>query len=130
MLIQLLEKHISDPLFVELILKFLYTPILDKKGTNYTYTNRGIPQGVVFSPLLMNLVLHELDVFTLFICKKRMLQYGWFATNYTIGTGMNSDSFALDIITQFRQFIKTELGKLSFWVKLIKKDGCILGENL
>ena len=101
MLIQLLEKHISDPLFVELIMKFLYTPILDKKGTNYTSTNRGIPQGWIFSPLLMNVVLHELDVFALSICKKRRLQYGWFVDDYTIATGVNSDSLALHIITQF-----------------------------
>ena len=130
MLIQLLEKHISDLIFVEFIMKFLSTPILDKKGTNYTSMNRGILQGAVFSPLLMNVVLHELDVFSLSICKKRRLQYGWFVDDCTIGTGVNSDSLALDIITQFSQFIKTELGGISFQVKLIKKAGCILGENL
>ena len=66
------------------------------------------------SPLLMNVVLHELDVFTLSICKKRRLQYGRFVDDCTIGTGVNSDNLALDIITQFSQFIKTELGGLSF----------------
>ena len=78
----------------------------------------------------MNVVLHELDVFALSICKKRRLQYGQFADDCTIGIGVNSDSLALDIITQYSQFIKTELGRLSFQVKLIKKAGCILGENL
>ena len=78
----------------------------------------------------MNVVLHELDVFTLSICKKRRLQYGRFVDDCTVGTGVNSDSLALNIITQFSQFIKTELGGLSFRVKLIKKAGCILGENL
>ena len=82
------------------------------------------------SPLLMNVVLHELDVFALSICKKGRLQYGRFADDCTIGTGVNSDSLALHIITQFSQFIKTELGGLSFQVKLINKSGCILGENL
>ena len=62
----------------------------------------------------MNVVLHELDVFTLSICKKRRFQYGWFADDCTIGTGVNSDSLALDIITEFSQFIKTELGGLYF----------------
>ena len=111
-------------------MKFLSTPILDKKGTNYTSTNRGIPQGAVFSPLLMNVVLHELDVFSLSICKKRGLQYGRFADDCTIGTRVNSDSLALDIITQFSQFIKIQLGGLSFQAKLINKSGCILGANL
>ena len=82
------------------------------------------------SRLLMNVVLHELDVFTLSICKKRRVQYGWFADDCTIGTTVNSDSLAFHIITQFGQFIKTELGGLSFQVKLIKKAGCILGANL
>ena len=81
------------------------------------------------SPLPMNVVLHKLDIFSLSICKKRRLQYGRFADDCTIGTGVNSDSLALHIITQFSQFIKSELGGLYFWVKLIKKVGCILGEN-
>ena len=82
------------------------------------------------SPLLMNVVLHELDVFTLSICKKRRLQCGQFVDDCTIGIGVNSDSLVLDIIPQFRKFIKTQLGRLSFQVKLIKKAGCILGANL
>lgn len=130
MLIRLLEKQISDNLFLELIMKFLSTPIYDQKGTNYISTNRGIPQGAVFSPLLMNVVLHELDVFSLSICKQRGLKYGRYADDCTIGIGVNSDCQARDILTQFSQFLQTELGGLSFRVKLIKKAGCILGANL
>jgi retron-type reverse transcriptase len=128
-LIRLLEKHISDPLFLELIIQFLATPILDNKGTNYMSTKKGIPQGSVFSPILMNLVLHELDTFALSVCEKRRLKYARYADDCTFGVRANSDCVARDTLSQFSQFLKTELGGLSFRVKIIKKVGCILGVN-
>jgi len=129
-LIHLLEKHIADPLFLELLMKFLSTPILDDKGQNESSTGKGIPQGAVFSPLLMNVVLHELDGVALSICKEKGLTYGRYADDCTIGTGVNSDSLARDTLNPLSQFMKTELGGLYFKVKMIKKAGCILGAHL
>ena len=77
----------------------------------------------------MNLVLHEMDVFALSLCEKRGLKYGRYANDYTIGTGVNSDSLALDIVNELSQFLNTTLGGLSFRIKLIKKTGVILGVN-
>lgn len=102
-----------DPLFLELIIQFLATPILDNKGTNYMSTKKGIPQGSVFSPILMNLVLHELDTFALSVCEKRRLKYGRYADDCTFGVRANSDCVARDTLSQFSQFLKTELGGLS-----------------
>lgn len=41
---------------------FLKTRICDKKGKDYSSQTKGIPQGCPVSPVLMNVLLHKLDI--------------------------------------------------------------------
>lgn len=60
-LIGCLEKKIDDPKFIGLIRQFLKAGYLDDWKFHETYS--GTPQGGIVSPLLANVVLHELDNF-------------------------------------------------------------------
>jgi len=125
LLIRLLKKHIADNQFLDLIQQFLSTPILDRKGKIYTFTDMGIPQGAVFSPILMNVVLTELDMFAMSLCQQR-IESGRFADDCTIGIRGNSDTLARSILDKLSQFLRKEL-ELSFRSKFIYKRGTILG---
>lgn len=52
-----------------------------------------------------------MDVFALSLCKKRGLKYGRYANDYTIGTGVNSDSLALDIVSELKPVSKHGVGR-------------------
>lgn len=59
-IIKLLKKKISDERFINLIQKFL------NSGSAYlneapVYSMNGIPQGSIISPILCNIILHEMD---------------------------------------------------------------------
>ena len=58
----ILRKHIYCARTLELIQKSLGAKILDTNG-KITKTTIGTPQGSVVSPILSNIVLHELDKF-------------------------------------------------------------------
>jgi group II intron reverse transcriptase/maturase len=58
----LLLKRVDDRKFVNLIDKILKARVLDE-NKNEIYPTIGTPQGGVISPLLSNIVLHELDQF-------------------------------------------------------------------
>jgi group II intron reverse transcriptase/maturase len=58
-LLTLLRKRITDERFVELIRKFLKAGYLEDWHWHATWS--GTPQGSVISPVLANVVLHELD---------------------------------------------------------------------
>jgi group II intron reverse transcriptase/maturase len=64
-LIALLEKKIEDKRFIGLIQAMLDAGYLE----NWTYhtTYSGVPQGSIASPILANVVLHELDLFMKFL---------------------------------------------------------------
>ncbi len=64
-LIALLEKKIEDKRFICLIQAMLDAGYLE----NWTYhtTYSGVPQGSIASPILANVVLHELDLFMKFL---------------------------------------------------------------
>nr|YP_009710018.1 hypothetical protein [Coleochaete scutata]QFU80123.1 hypothetical protein [Coleochaete scutata] len=59
---KILEKHIQDQRLIQLVGKGLKTKTLMPDG-NIEKTLTGTPQGGVLSPLLSNIVLHELDMF-------------------------------------------------------------------
>nr|YP_009380745.1 ltrA [Utricularia reniformis]ART30625.1 ltrA [Utricularia reniformis] len=52
----------KNPELLDLISSLLNVPILDQNGVNYASPSKGIPQGSPFSPILMNIVLHSIDV--------------------------------------------------------------------
>jgi group II intron reverse transcriptase/maturase len=54
-------KLIGDPRFLEMIRKFLSAGHLDPQTGHLVKSSIGTPQGGVLSPLLANIVLHELD---------------------------------------------------------------------
>jgi len=58
-LLQILRKRISDKHVINLISKFLNAGIME--GTLFKYSPEGVPQGGIFSPLLANVYLNELD---------------------------------------------------------------------
>src|SRR5258708_35819363 len=61
LLVELLKKKIDDTRFLRLIQAMLDAGYLE----NWTYhtTYSGVPQGSIVSPILANVVLHELDLF-------------------------------------------------------------------
>src|SRR6266496_5283411 len=60
-LIALLEKKIEDKRFIRLIKAMLNAGHLEDWTYHTTYS--GVPQGSIVSPILANVVLHELDLF-------------------------------------------------------------------
>lgn len=62
-LAQLLQRHIRDKRFMNLYWKFVRAGYIEFENKSLMETHVGVPQGGIISPLLSNLVLHELDVF-------------------------------------------------------------------
>ena len=60
-LISLLEKRIGDKRFIDLIKAMLKAGYLE--DWTYHTTFSGVPQGSIVSPILANVVLHELDLY-------------------------------------------------------------------
>lgn len=60
-LIQILEKRIDDPKFIRIIRKMLEAGYMEDWKYHRTYS--GTPQGSGISPILGNIVLHELDTY-------------------------------------------------------------------
>ena len=58
-LMQILRKRIADKHVLELVNRFLNAGIME--GALFKRTDEGVPQGGIFSPLLANIYLHELD---------------------------------------------------------------------
>ena len=58
-LLQILRKRINDRHVLTLINNFLKAGIME--GTLFRHTVEGVPQGAIFSPLLANAYLHEMD---------------------------------------------------------------------
>jgi group II intron reverse transcriptase/maturase len=56
-----IKKYVGDPRFLEILNKFLKAGYLDTKTGKLVQSDIGNPQGFNLSPLLANIVLHELD---------------------------------------------------------------------
>lgn len=113
LLISVLQSHLGkeNPLLCDLLLDFLQTPILDKKGNNSSNHTKGIPQGCSLSPVLMNLFMHEFDTRMLsFIKKQERIGYFRYADDMIIAIkrGINSDKVYL----RFKQFFHRSLNDL------------------
>jgi RNA-directed DNA polymerase len=78
LLLQLVYRKVKCPLTLRLIRKWLKAPILiDGKLTK---RRKGVPQGSPLSPLLSNIILHELDKFL----ENKKLRYVRFADDFSI----------------------------------------------
>ena len=60
-LVKILEKRINDPRFIRLVWKLLRCGVLDEERT--LWSEVGVPQGSIVSPILANIYYHELDDF-------------------------------------------------------------------
>lgn len=49
---------------------FLITPIMESNNTSYTNIGTGISQGSILSPILMNIMLHQLYLFSIELCNE------------------------------------------------------------
>jgi group II intron reverse transcriptase/maturase len=72
---QLLEKHFRERHLFNLYWKFVKAGYIEfeNKKRKYITSTKGVPQGGILSPLLSNLMLHELDVFMRKITEERNL---------------------------------------------------------
>lgn len=63
LLASLLERHFKEARLIHLYWKLVNAGYIewDKKKRTFVSTDKGVPQGGIISPLLSNLVLHELD---------------------------------------------------------------------
>jgi group II intron reverse transcriptase/maturase len=78
LLLQLLYRKVKCPLTLRLIRKWLRAPILIKG--KLTQRRKGVPQGSPLSPLLSNIMLHELDK----ELEKQGLKYVRYADDFSI----------------------------------------------
>lgn len=64
---KLLKKHFNDPALIQLYWRLVKAGYLEwevkTKRFNFVTGKLGVPQGGIISPLLSNVVLHELDLF-------------------------------------------------------------------
>ena len=101
LLLQLLYRKVKCPLVLRLIRKWLRTPIVI--NGKFSKRRKGVPQGSPLSPLLSNIMLHELD--------KQMEQQGlkWvrYADDFSIYC--KSDHAARKIGNKVFLFLKNKL---------------------
>jgi group II intron reverse transcriptase/maturase len=78
LLLQLLYRKVKCPVVLRLIRKWLRAPIVN--NGKLTKRRKGVPQGSPLSPLLSNIMLHELDK----ELEKRELKYVRYADDFSI----------------------------------------------
>jgi RNA-directed DNA polymerase len=86
LLLQLLYRKVKCPVTLRLIRKWLRAPI--RINGNLTKRRKGVPQGSPLSPLLSNIMLHELDK----ELEKQGLKYVRYADDFSIYTRSNSSA--------------------------------------
>jgi group II intron reverse transcriptase/maturase len=100
-LLQLLYHKVKCPLTLRLIRKWLRVPILI--NGKLTKRRKGVPQGSPLSPLLSNIMLHELDK----ELEKRGLRYDRYADDFSIYT--KSNQTARKVGNQIYLFLQDKL---------------------
>lgn len=98
-------KHIDDPLFLGLIHKFLTNAIKEIDRTDHTNHEVGITPGAVLSPILINIVLRDLDLFATQLCKEWKIYYGRYCEDCSIATAANNDAFAWGVLQKMQDFL-------------------------
>ena len=83
LLLQLLYGKVKCPYTLRLIRRWLRAPI--KINGRLTKRRKGVPQGSPLSPLLSNIMLHELDKYM----EKEALKYVRYADDFSIYAGSN-----------------------------------------
>lgn len=86
LLLQLIYRKVKCPLTMRLIRKWLRAPILI--NGRLVKRRKGVPQGSPLSPLLSNIMLHELDK----ELEKKGLQYVRFADDFSIYTKSKTEA--------------------------------------
>jgi len=100
-LLQLLYRKVTCPLTLRLIRKWLRSPIL--VNGRLVKRRKGVPQGSPLSPLLSNIMLHELDK----EMEKQGLRYVRYADDFSIYT--KSHTTARKIGNRIYLFLKNKL---------------------
>jgi group II intron reverse transcriptase/maturase len=103
-LMNLIRAKITDKRILSLIRKFLNTGIM--KGEEFEKREKGTPQGSPLSPLLANILLHELDI----EMEKRGHKFVRYADDITIF--LRSHTAARRVLNKIGKFIERKL-KLS-----------------
>lgn len=101
LLLNLLHQKVTCQQTLRLIRKWLRAPILIKG--KLVKRRKGVPQGGPLSPLLSNILLHELDK----ELSKRQLQFIRYADDFSIYTRTKSE--AIKIKKDITHFLKTKL---------------------
>jgi RNA-directed DNA polymerase len=101
LLLQLLYRKVKCPITLHLILKWLRAPI--KINGKLVKRRKGVPQGSPLSPLLSNVLLHELDKYM----EKQGLRYVRYADDFSIYT--KSKSTARKVGNSIYLFLKNKL---------------------
>jgi RNA-directed DNA polymerase len=101
LLLNLLYQKVKCQQTLRLIRKWLRAPILIKG--KLVKRRKGVPQGGPLSPLLSNILLHELDK----ELSKRQLQFIRYADDFSIYTRTKSE--AIKIKRDITHFLKTKL---------------------
>lgn len=71
--------------------------------------DQGIPQGAVVSHILMNVFIHELDLFVLGISNKNEMKYGRYVDDCSLAFTINSEPFAMNMLNKINHFLNKEL---------------------
>ena len=100
-LLQLIYRKVKCPITLRLIRKWLRAPILIKG--KLTKRRKGIPQGSPLSPLLSNIMLHELDSYL----EKQGQRYVRYADDFSIYT--KGKERAKEIGNKVYRFLKDKL---------------------